>query len=101
VRPPPPRENDNGSVLLLGLLVLGLGAGWLAQVLLGRGAEVDARTLVAGLLGSLLGGLLASLLAGDGLQLRLSGILGSVLGAVAVLAVWVRVDPAGAAPRRR
>ena len=88
-------------MLFLGVLVLGLGAGWLAQVLLGRGTEVDARTLAAGLLGSLLGGLVASLLAGDGVQLRLSGILGSVLGAVAVLAVWVRFDPAGVAPRRR
>jgi uncharacterized membrane protein YeaQ/YmgE (transglycosylase-associated protein family) len=88
-------------VLILGVLVLGLGAGWLAQLLLGRGTAVDARTLAAGLLGSVLGGLTASLVAGDGLQLRLSGILGSVAGAVVVLAVWARLDPAGAAPRRR
>jgi uncharacterized membrane protein YeaQ/YmgE (transglycosylase-associated protein family) len=101
MRRPPPRRHDTGSVLILGVLVLGLGAGWLAQILLGRGTAIDARTLAAGLLGSLLGGLVASLLAGDGLQLRLSGILGSVLGAVAVLAVWTRVDAAGAAPRRR
>jgi len=88
-------------VLILGVLVLGLGAGWLAQILLGRGTAIDARTLAAGLLGSLLGGLVASLVAGDGLALRLSGIVGSVLGAVVVLAMWARLDPAGAAPGRR
>jgi uncharacterized membrane protein YeaQ/YmgE (transglycosylase-associated protein family) len=88
-------------VLILGVLVLGLGAGWLAQIILGRGTAIDGRTLAAGLLGSFVGGLVASLVAGDGLALRPSGIIGSVLGAVVVLALWARFDPAGAAPRRR
>jgi uncharacterized membrane protein YeaQ/YmgE (transglycosylase-associated protein family) len=88
-------------VLILGVLVLGLGAGWLAQIILGRGTAIDGRTLAAGLLGSLVGGLVASLLAGDGLALRPSGIIGSVLGAVVVLLVWARFDPAGAASGRR
>jgi uncharacterized membrane protein YeaQ/YmgE (transglycosylase-associated protein family) len=86
---------------LLAILVLGLGAGWLAQLLLGRGSAVDAGTLVAGLLGSLLGGLLASLVSGDGLQLRLSGFVGSVVGAVLVLLLWSRLSPGGAPARRR
>ena len=88
-------------MLILGVLVLGLGAGWLAQILLRRGTAIDARTLAAGVLGSFVGGLVASLVAGDGLALRPSGIVGSVLGAVVVLAVWARLDPAGAAPGRR
>ena len=88
-------------MLLLGVLVLGLGAGWLAQLLLGRGTQIDARTLIAGLLGSLVGGLLISLLAGDGLELRLSGIVGSVVGAVLVLLVWTRLAPEGTSPSRR
>jgi uncharacterized membrane protein YeaQ/YmgE (transglycosylase-associated protein family) len=88
-------------VLILGVLVLGLGAGWLAQIILGRGTTIDGRTLAAGLLGSLVGGLVASLVAGDGLALRPSGIIGSVLGAILVLALWARLDPADAAPRRR
>jgi uncharacterized membrane protein YeaQ/YmgE (transglycosylase-associated protein family) len=88
-------------MLILGVLVLGLGAGWLAQILLGRGTAIDARTLAAGLLGSFVGGLVASLAAGDGLALRPSGIIGSVLGAMVVLVLWARLDPAGAAPRRR
>ena len=42
--------------------------------------------LIAGVVGSFVGGLLASLIAGDGLALRPSGIIGSVIGAVLVLA---------------
>jgi uncharacterized membrane protein YeaQ/YmgE (transglycosylase-associated protein family) len=34
------------------------------------------------------GGLLASLIAGDGLRFRPSGLIGSILGAVIVTAVW-------------
>jgi uncharacterized membrane protein YeaQ/YmgE (transglycosylase-associated protein family) len=83
---------------LLGLLAFGFLAGWLAQILLGLGSRPDARTLVAGLVGSFVGGLGASLLAGDGLALRPSGLIGSVIGAVVVLAIWSRVAPA---PDRR
>ena len=88
-------------MLILGVLVLGLGAGWVAQLLLGRSSAIDARTLAAGLLGSFVGGLVASLLAGDGLALRPSGIVGSVLGAVVVLLVWARLAPTDASPGRR
>jgi uncharacterized membrane protein YeaQ/YmgE (transglycosylase-associated protein family) len=34
------------------------------------------------------GGLLGSLLAGDGLSIRPSGLIGTVLGAIVVLAIW-------------
>ena len=40
------------------------------------------RHLVVGLAGSFVGGTLVSLLAGDGFNLRASGILGSIAGAV-------------------
>jgi uncharacterized membrane protein YeaQ/YmgE (transglycosylase-associated protein family) len=43
---------------------------------------------VAGLAGSFLGGLLISLLSGDGLRLRPSGIIGSLVGALLVTAGW-------------
>ena len=75
-------------MLLLGLLAFGFLAGWLAQILLGLGSRPDARTLVAGLVGSFVGGLLISLLAGDGLELRASGIIGSLVGAIIVTALW-------------
>ena len=44
--------------------------------------------IVAGLVGSFVGGLLASLLAGDGIELRASGIIGSLIGALIVTAGW-------------
>lgn len=75
-------------MLLLGLLVFGMFIGWLAQLVLGMGSRPDARTLVAGIVGSFVGGLLASLLAGDGLALQPSGFIGSFIGAVIVLVVW-------------
>jgi uncharacterized membrane protein YeaQ/YmgE (transglycosylase-associated protein family) len=34
------------------------------------------------------GGLLVSLIAGDGLELRPSGLIGSFLGAIVVLLIW-------------
>jgi uncharacterized membrane protein YeaQ/YmgE (transglycosylase-associated protein family) len=77
-------------VLLLAILGLGLFAGAFAQIVLGSGVEgVDWReAIVAGLLGSFVGGMLISLLAGDGLKLRPSGILGSIIGAIVVSAVY-------------
>jgi uncharacterized membrane protein YeaQ/YmgE (transglycosylase-associated protein family) len=44
--------------------------------------------IVAGLVGSFVGGLLISLIAGDGIELRASGIIGSLVGAVIVTAIW-------------
>jgi uncharacterized membrane protein YeaQ/YmgE (transglycosylase-associated protein family) len=43
---------------------------------------------VAGLIASFVGGLLISLLSGDELQLEPSGIIGSLIGALVVTAVW-------------
>ncbi|MEI2639467.1 MAG: GlsB/YeaQ/YmgE family stress response membrane protein [Microthrixaceae bacterium] len=76
-------------MLILGLLVFGMAIGGLAQVLLGSSARhIDwPMALGAGLGGSFVGGLLASLLAGDGLNLRPSGLIGSVVGALIVTAV--------------
>lgn len=57
------------------------------------GAAMRARfdwttAFAAGLIGSFVGGLLSSLVAGDGLELRPSGIIGSIVGAVIVTAIW-------------
>jgi uncharacterized membrane protein YeaQ/YmgE (transglycosylase-associated protein family) len=80
-------------MLILALIVGGMAIGWLAQVILGSGSgQTDwAMALVAGLLGSFVGGLLASLIAGDGLAVKPSGIIGSLLGALIVTAVWQAV----------
>jgi uncharacterized membrane protein YeaQ/YmgE (transglycosylase-associated protein family) len=79
-------------MLILVIIVLGLAAGWVAQLLLGRADSRNwTEAMVAGIVGSFVGGLIASLLAGDGLRLRPSGFIGSVLGAVIVLAIWAAV----------
>src|SRR3954470_13003810 len=70
-------------------------AGWLAQLILGRQRPSGCgEALVVGLAGSFVGGLLISLLSGDGLALKPSGLIGSVVGALIVLAI-------GDAVRRR
>jgi uncharacterized membrane protein YeaQ/YmgE (transglycosylase-associated protein family) len=76
------------GVLLLGILLWGLFAGWLAHLILYPGTKPDwSRLLIAGLIGSFVGGLLASLIAGDGLELRASGLIGTVVGAIIVLVI--------------
>jgi uncharacterized membrane protein YeaQ/YmgE (transglycosylase-associated protein family) len=77
-------------VLILAIIALGMFIGWIAQLLLGAsGRNVDwGMALIAGIAGSFVGGLQISLLAGDGLELRPSGIIGSLLGAIIVTGVW-------------
>ncbi|HVD19544.1 MAG TPA: GlsB/YeaQ/YmgE family stress response membrane protein [Propionibacteriaceae bacterium] len=77
-------------MLILGLILFGILVGAAAQLILGRSAKGVDWTLafVAGLAGSFLGGLLISLLSGDGLRLRPSGIIGSLVGALLVTAGW-------------
>jgi uncharacterized membrane protein YeaQ/YmgE (transglycosylase-associated protein family) len=70
-----------------------MAIGAIAQLILGRkGPRVDWRmAIIAGFVGSFVGGMIFSLLAGDGIQLRLSGVIGSVLGATIVTALWYTV----------
>ena len=77
-------------MLILALLAVAMAAGWIAQLIVGRshGRTDWTEALIAGFLGSFVGGLLASLIAGDGLNLRPSGVIGSILGAVIITAVW-------------
>jgi len=75
-------------VLILGIFGFGLLLGWIANLILGGGSRPQdwGPLLIAGFSGSFVGGLLISLLSGDGFNLRPSGIIGSILGAVIVLA---------------
>jgi uncharacterized membrane protein YeaQ/YmgE (transglycosylase-associated protein family) len=77
-------------MLILGLILFGMLIGAGAQLILGRdGGSVDwTMAIVAGLVGSFVGGLLISLIAGDGIELRASGIIGSLVGAIVVTAIW-------------
>ena len=77
-------------MLILGIIVFGMATGWVANMILGGGSKPKdwGELLMAGLVGSFVGGLLASLIAGDGLSLRPSGVIGSLVGAVLVLLLW-------------
>ncbi len=74
-------------MLILAIILIGLAAGWIAHLLVGRGQANWPQLFVVGLAGSLVGGLLGSLLFGDGLQLRTSGLVGSAVGATLILLV--------------
>lgn len=81
-------------MLILAIIGGGMAVGWIAQFLMGRNArQVDwTMAFIAGIGGSFVGGLLASLIAGDGLALRPSGLIGSIIGAIIITVVWQRVN---------
>lgn len=89
-------------MLILGILAFGMMIGALAQIVLGRkGQGIDwGMALIAGIGGSFVGGLLFSLLAGDGISLRPSGVIGSIIGALIVSALWIRFGRSESAARR-
>jgi uncharacterized membrane protein YeaQ/YmgE (transglycosylase-associated protein family) len=73
-------------MLILAIIVLGLAAGWVAHMLVDRGGTADWTLLFGvGIAGSFIGGLLSSLIAGDGISFRLSGLIGSIIGATLLL----------------
>lgn len=80
---------------LLYLLLVGMAAGWFAWVVLGRSKALTkdrkpnwALILGLGVVGSFVGGMGASLLMGEGLELRASGMVASIFGAIVVVAVY-------------
>ncbi len=87
---PPTKKPYGRGMLILAIIVLGMVAGAGAQLILGRSrGRIDwSMAIVAGLVGSFIGGLLFSLLSGDGLDLKPSGIIGSLVGAILVTAGW-------------
>jgi uncharacterized membrane protein YeaQ/YmgE (transglycosylase-associated protein family) len=76
-------------MLIIGIILLGMIAGAGAQLVLQRGSGINwPMALATGVIGSFVGGLFFSLLAGDGLDLKPSGIIGSIFGAAAVTLLW-------------
>jgi len=73
-------------MLILALLVFGMAVGWFANLLVNGEMRPSNWPRVIGysVIGSFVGGLLASLLSGDGLALRPSGLIGSIVGAAIV-----------------
>ena len=75
-------------MLILAILVLGLAAGWVAHLLVDRHEQANwGQLMVVGIAGSFVGGLVFSLISGDGLDLKPSGLIGSIVGATLVLLI--------------
>jgi uncharacterized membrane protein YeaQ/YmgE (transglycosylase-associated protein family) len=78
-------------VLIIAIILLGMLAGLAARWIVGKTTSSRfsiAEAFAAGVGGSFVFGLLASVISGDGLQIRASGLIGSIVGAVVVLLVW-------------
>jgi len=81
--------------LIISLIVIGLIAGAIARLLVPGKQDLSIpMTIVIGIIGSFVGGFLGYLLfhkdGQDGF-FQPSGILGSIVGAVIVLLIWIRV----------
>ena len=77
-------------MLFIAIILFGMIVGAAAQLILRRGGSGINWPLAfgTGIAGSFVGGLLASLLARDGIELRPSGIIGSIIGAIIVTLGW-------------
>jgi uncharacterized membrane protein YeaQ/YmgE (transglycosylase-associated protein family) len=81
--------------LILSLLIIGLIAGAVARLLVPGKQDLSIpMTMLIGIIGSFVGGFLGYLIfhrdSQDGF-FQPSGILGSIIGAVIVLLIWLRV----------
>lgn len=74
---------------LLLFVLFGLVVGFLARAILpGRQSMGLIMTAVLGMVGSLIGGFIGSMISGDGFaRVHSAGLIGSVLGALVVLAL--------------
>jgi uncharacterized membrane protein YeaQ/YmgE (transglycosylase-associated protein family) len=88
---------------ILGLIVIGLIAGLIARAVIpGKQSMGILLTIVLGIVGSFVGGFLGFLIFGsdpNGGFLQPTGIIGSILGAIIVLGIYVLVTRRSARTR--
>jgi uncharacterized membrane protein YeaQ/YmgE (transglycosylase-associated protein family) len=82
--------------LILTILIVGLIAGAIARLVVPGKQHISILgTIVLGVIGSLVGGFLGYVLfhhdSGDGF-LQPAGLIGSIIGAIIVLLVWIRAS---------
>ena len=84
------RTVEGPFVIILAFVVIGLVAGGVAQLVLkGTKRPIDwGEALVAGWVGSFVFGAIISLVVDGNLDIRISGLIGSTIGAIITLAVW-------------
>ena len=79
----------NPISMLLGFTVIALVAGYVANMLVGKGKKFQTWELfVAGIVGSFVGGTILNLLFEGELNVSPIGLIGSIGGAIIVLAAW-------------
>lgn len=75
--------------LILAFIVIALAAGFIANFLVGRSRHYENWELfVVGIIGSFVGGLIFNLVSGHGFDIDISGLIGSTIGAIVVLAIY-------------
>jgi uncharacterized membrane protein YeaQ/YmgE (transglycosylase-associated protein family) len=89
--------------LIISIIIVGLIAGALARLIVPGKQDLSIpATILIGIVGSFVGGFLGYLLFHKDAQngfLQPSGLIGSVIGAIIVLLVWIRVGGRSAAHR--
>jgi uncharacterized membrane protein YeaQ/YmgE (transglycosylase-associated protein family) len=77
-----------GNIIVL--IVIGLIAGFIARAVIPGKQDIGiVATIVLGIVGSLVGNLLGSLIFHGRFELGTSGIIGSIVGAIIVLGIYV------------
>jgi uncharacterized membrane protein YeaQ/YmgE (transglycosylase-associated protein family) len=78
------------NMSIIGWIVLGAIAGWLASIVTGRNAQMGCiANIVVGIIGGLVGGLVMSFFGGSGVNgFNIPSLIVAVIGAVILLAIW-------------
>ena len=75
--------------ILVAFIVIALVAGYVANYLVGRKRNYETWELfVVGIIGSFVGGTLVALIVDGNLDIHISGLIGSCVGAIVVLAIY-------------
>jgi uncharacterized membrane protein YeaQ/YmgE (transglycosylase-associated protein family) len=78
--------------LIVSLIIIGLIAGAVARLLVPGKQDLSIpMTIVIGIIGSFVGGFLGYLIFHNHGFFQPSGIIGSVIGAIIVLLIWIKV----------
>lgn len=79
------------GLVIIGVILFGMIAGGAAQLILRmhKASNIDwPLAFVSGIVGSFVGGFLYGLLSDGRFELRPSGLIGSIIGAIIVTAIW-------------